>query len=161
MDLNGLLAAFGGAGNPHAEGLLSLVAADNPNVAAAIGASSGQPPPPFPSGVMGGANPGLGSLLDPMGPASLGDPTAMPGLAAMGGGGPMGQAPQGAPGLGSMAGVKAPQAAAPIMPSGSAPMPKATEVNMSAGNNIGQLLQLLQQSGKQPMIAKPLGSYLG
>ncbi len=149
-----------GMADPASSLFLNQAISSNPGIAAAALAASGVPPP---SPVAGDVN--LGSYFDP---ASFpeGITTALGGQAGfspMGAPANAGPGASGIPGLGAMAGVKAPPpVAAPIFNAGVSGSQKAPELQSSAagGQNMLQLLSLLQKAGGPAATpAKPLGAY--
>ena len=150
---------FAGSGSqdPFKQALLSMFAANNPDLVAKIAAAHGiaPPNPTAPSTV----NPAVGAFMQPQAaPADVGNPAAAT-PAASGAANPWSM----------LQGFKGPQTPAPIFSGGVSGAQKAPDVNVAGQNASSQALMQLVQSllgtGQPPPVGvRPvggLGSYIG
>jgi hypothetical protein len=160
-------------GNPMLEGLLAVVAAQNPEVVANAAAEAGIPPPSMAPGVAGGVG-SVGSYMQPQGMVVPGAQETQ--LAAAGNGiGPWQTTviPNAVPDgmqdnrdpLAGLAGFRAPQIDnRPIMNAGVSGAQKAPEVSLAgstaANQQLNQLLQVLLARQQGPQVGS-LGSFIG
>lgn len=145
-------------GNPFIEGLLSLIAAENPQLIAGAAQQLGIQAP---TGTGGNEMFDLGALFAPAAgstiiPDATGqgwDATVMPAAGGMGGG-DIGQ---------MLKGFKAPEQQKPIMNAGVSGAQKAPEIGGGAGRaSTAMLMQLLQQAQPQQITQVPnLGALFG